>query len=442
MPNHPPSTFTRQLQELRASLPPEAPDPLIDPPPDAFLHLWECARAAGIVVSELFVVRQPLDPHAAGAYSVEHRDIWVWSAPEMPEEQVLRTLLHELAHAQCPPKLPYASFEEEWAEERATWQRAIALAHRWGVAHLFPEETIAEILEEVEACLQQRLAASAILGSTDMDRTEQALRQIRLEAHARGWTGQLLHEVLTGTCADPGYLGEVLTFDRCVLHACWETVHEPEADPDPDTLFGPLSHLHNAARLIHAVEMLQQALASCARQEEALQARLARRSWHRTTSGSVSFEQSRQVIQDEPSLQEAIALVNQLCFGARGYALRMHWQGYETLFARHDQGRQPAHLYCLQLIFTPWTEVLTTIAPWMDTAELPPCAPKPPRAIWFLFPSGQDTIALEAAWQLFVLSWANCAAISYEGFFYTPMPPLQDSGEPQKAIALEGMEGV
>lgn len=86
MHNHPHFTFTRQLQVLRASLPPEAPDPLIDPPPDAFLHLWACARAAGIEVSTLLVVRQPLDFRAAGAYSIEDHDIWVWYSPDVSEE--------------------------------------------------------------------------------------------------------------------------------------------------------------------------------------------------------------------------------------------------------------------------------------------------------------------------------------------------------------------
>ncbi|GHO55957.1 hypothetical protein [Ktedonobacter robiniae] len=309
MHNRPPSTFTRQLQELRASLSPEAPDPLIDPPPDAFLHLWECAKDARIEIRNLLVVRQPLDFRAAGAYSVEDHDIWVWYAPDAPEEQALRTLLHELAHAQCPPTLPYASFKEEWEEERATWKRAIVLARAWRMEHLFSEEIIATLLEEVEACLQQRLAASAILGSSDMALTERTLKQLWCEANARGWTSELLHNMLTGANADPGLLMEVLTFDRCVLHACWEIVHELEDDPDPDMLFGPLSRLGEGTRLASAVVLLQRTLASCARQEEALHTRLAAHSWQVVTLGSMSYERSRQVIQDEASLQEAQAIL-------------------------------------------------------------------------------------------------------------------------------------
>ncbi|EFH88847.1 hypothetical protein [Ktedonobacter racemifer] len=435
------STFTRQLQELRASLPPGAPDPLIDPPPDAFLHLWECARAAGIVVSDLLVVRQPLDLRAAGAYSIEDHDIWVWYSSDVPEEQALRTFLHELAHAQCPPTLPYASFEEEWAEERATWKRAIALAHAWRVSHLFSEEIIAELLEEVEACLQQRLATASIVGSTDMERTERALKQLWLEADARGWTGELLHEVLTGTRSDPGLLGEMLTFDRCVLHACGEMVHEPEEDPDPEILFGPLSRLGEGTLLANAVEMLQRTLATCAQQEEALRARLATRPWQVVTLGRVSYERSRQVIQDEASLQEAIALVNQLCFEAHGYALRMHWQCFDELFSRQDQVAYPARLYCLHLFFTPWTQVLTYLSPWIDPEMLPACQKRLPRAVWFLFPKEEDTTLLEATWQLFLLSWARCAEIGYEGSLFTPVNPLQSTSESQRTPTPEDIEG-
>ncbi|GHO65539.1 hypothetical protein KSC_044310 [Ktedonobacter sp. SOSP1-52] len=436
-----PSAFTRQLQELRASLPPDAPDPLIDPPPDAFLHLWECAKAEGIEVSTLLVVRQPLDFRAAGAYSIEDRDIWVWYSSDISEEQALRTLLHELAHAQCPPKLPYASFEEEWAEERATWQRAIALAHTWEMAHLFSQEIIAELLEEVEACLQQRLATSAVLGSADMERTERALKQLWLEADARGWTGALLHDVLTGANTDPGLLGEVLTFDRCVLHACWEVAHEPEEDPDPGMLFGPLSRLGEGSLLVYAVGLLQRTLASCAHQEKALRTRLATQPWQVVTSGTMSYERSRRVVQDETSLQEAIVLVNQLCFEAHGYALRMNWQCFNELFSRQDQMAYPARLYCLHLFFTPWAEVLTDIISWIDPEMLPACQKRLPKAVWFLFPRGEDTTLLEATWQLFLLSWTRCAEINYEGSLFTPESPLQSTGASQQALSSEGTEG-
>ncbi|GHO56434.1 hypothetical protein [Ktedonobacter robiniae] len=440
MHNRPSTTFTRQLQELRASLPPEAPDPLIDPPPDAFLHLWECAKVAGIGMRDLLVVRQPLDFRAAGAYSLEDHDIWVWYAPDAPDEQALRPLLHELAHAQCPPQLPYASFEEEWEEERATWKRAIALAHAWEMGHLFSEEIVAGLLEEVEACLQQRLAASAILGSTDTERTERALKQLWLEANVRGWAGELLHDVLTGANTDPGLLMEVLTFDRCMLHACWELVHELEDDPDPDILFGPLSRLGDGFLLVKAVEMLQRTLASCARHEEALRTRLATRSWQMVTLGTMSYERSRQVIQDEASLQEAIALVNQLCFEAHGYALRMNWQCFDELFSKQNQVAHPARLYCLHLFFTPWTEVLTEITPWIDPEMLPDCQKRLPRTVWFLFPRGVDTMLLEVAWQLFLLSWIRCAEISYGGSLSTPVNPLQDRREAQRAPSPEDSE--
>ncbi|GHO76477.1 hypothetical protein KSD_42480 [Ktedonobacter sp. SOSP1-85] len=435
------STFTRQLQELRASLPPEAPDPLIDPPPEAFLHLWECARASGIEVSTLLVVRQPLDVRAAGAYSIEEHDIWVWYAPDIPEEQALRTLLHELAHAQCPPTLPYASFEEEWAEERATWQRAITLARDWGREHLFSKVCVEDIFDEVEACLQQRLATSAILGSRDMERTECALKQLWCEATARGWSGELLHDVLTGDKTHPAFLGEVLTFDRCALHPCWEIMHEPEDDPDPDALFGPLSRLGESTLLASAVEMLQRTLASCAHQEEALRTRLAMRSWQAVTLGTMSYERSRQVVQDEASLQEALALVNQLCFEAHGYALRMHWQCFDELFSKQEQLTHPARLYCLHLFYTPWKEVLSDISPWIDPEILPDCQKRRPRAVWFLFPRGVDTTLLEASWQLFLLSWTRCAEISYEGSLSTPVNPLQDRREAQRAPSPEDSKG-
>lgn len=308
------------------------------------------------------------------------------------------------------------------------------------MAHLFSQEIIAALLEEVEACLQQRLATSAVLGSADTERTERALKQLWLEANARGWTGELLHDVLTGANTDPGLLGVVLTFDRCVLHACWEVVHEPENDPDPDMLFGPLSRLGEGSLLVNAVGLLQRALASCAHEEEALRARLATRPWQAVALGTMSYERSRQVVQDEASLQEAIALVNQLCFEAHGYALRMNWQCFDELFSRQDQVVHPARLYCLHLFFTPWTEVLTDITPWIDPEMLPTCQPRLPRAIWFLFPRGEDTTLLEASWQLFLLSWASCAEISYEGSLSTPVNPLQDRSKTQQAPSREDSE--
>lgn len=145
----------------------------------------------------------------------------------------------------------FTSFEEERTEERATWQRAFMLARSWDVDHLLSEETMASILEEVEECLHQRLATSAILGSTDMARTEYALQQLSREAAGRGWDANLFHEVLTGIRSDPALLGKVLTFDCCVLYACWEVVHAPEGDPDPDVLFGHLSRLREVRRLVN-----------------------------------------------------------------------------------------------------------------------------------------------------------------------------------------------
>lgn len=97
----------------------------------------------------------------------------------------------------------------------------------------------------------QRLATSAILGSTDMARTEYALQQLSREAAGRGWDANLFHEVLTGIRSDPALLGKVLTFDCCVLYACWEVVHAPEEDPDPDVLFGHLPRLREVRRLVN-----------------------------------------------------------------------------------------------------------------------------------------------------------------------------------------------
>ena len=274
-----------------------------------------------------------------------------------------------------------------------------------------------------------------------MERTERALKQLWLEANARGWTGELLHDVLTGANADPGLLMEVLAFDRCVLHACWEIVHELEDDPDPEMLFGPLSRLGEGTRLASAVVLLQRTLASCAHQEEVLRTCLATRFWQAVTLGNMSYERSRQVIQDETSLQEAIALVNQLCFEAHGYALRMNWQCFDELFPKQDQVTHPARLYCLHLFFTPWTEVLTEITLWIDPKMLPDCQKHLPRAVWFLFPKGVDTMLLEVAWQLFLLSWIRCAEISYEGSLSTSVNPLQDRGEAQRAPSPEDSKG-
>lgn len=97
--------------------------------------LWQRARAAGIPLGRLAILRRPLTAaRIGGAWNRSTGDIWVLQSDDPVE--TLRRLLHELAHAERQSPRP-TTIDEDWNEEAATEHRARELAQRWDVGAIF-----------------------------------------------------------------------------------------------------------------------------------------------------------------------------------------------------------------------------------------------------------------------------------------------------------------
>src|SRR5437016_14169192 len=77
---------------------------LVDTPPEC-AYLWEKGKAAGFHLGRLYVVSEPLDPGAGGAWHRESGDVWLLLRPDSPV-RTQTNLLHELAHADLRTPAP------------------------------------------------------------------------------------------------------------------------------------------------------------------------------------------------------------------------------------------------------------------------------------------------------------------------------------------------
>src|SRR6266567_8240967 len=138
-------------------------------PPAPCLALIKKARQEGLPLREVFVLSHPLSPLAGGGCDPQNGEIWVLlrEGQEDGVEQTLRALLHELAHLQSPPPHPYRGIDEDWDEERRTWERAYVLARHWGMEQVFPEEMLKEEKDAIEHLREDHWAAGLLAGSTD-----------------------------------------------------------------------------------------------------------------------------------------------------------------------------------------------------------------------------------------------------------------------------------
>jgi hypothetical protein len=85
------------LQERVAAAQATGHNIAIEPPLECRM-LWQRARAAGIPLGQLVILRRPLTAaHIGGAWNRSTGDIWVLQSDDPAE--TLRRLLHELAHA-------------------------------------------------------------------------------------------------------------------------------------------------------------------------------------------------------------------------------------------------------------------------------------------------------------------------------------------------------
>lgn len=95
--------------------------------------LWQRATAdPSFHLGKLYVLRTPLMATIAGQYERHTGDVAIVWHPDDPAESY-RILLHELAHAQRPPRA-CTMVDAHWEDEQATERAAHALADTWGSA--------------------------------------------------------------------------------------------------------------------------------------------------------------------------------------------------------------------------------------------------------------------------------------------------------------------
>ena len=133
------------LDEYLALLARRGDNPLLPTPP-AYAALWERARAAGLRLGRLYVVRRALAPDAGGGFSPTTGDIWVYHGEAMasPERGLLH-LLHELAHAKRGTTAA-TSVDADWSEEAETFREAQAFVRRFGLPDLVVDVWLVERL--------------------------------------------------------------------------------------------------------------------------------------------------------------------------------------------------------------------------------------------------------------------------------------------------------
>ncbi|MBF6611611.1 MAG: hypothetical protein IVW55_00600 [Chloroflexi bacterium] len=206
---------------------------LVDTPPEC-AYLWEKGKAAGFHLGRLYMVNEPLDPGAGGAWHRESGDVWL-HCPPSPDSPVRSqtNLLHELAHADLRTRAT-EMLDGYWDGEAATWRRARELAVEWGVEHLLTQEALEGYLQETEELREAHRQAGSLAGSLCPYTAGRAYDALRIALAERlgeqSWDHDLFEAVLYGYCELPDYDAAAVDFDRSLLRGCWSLGYTQNGD--------------------------------------------------------------------------------------------------------------------------------------------------------------------------------------------------------------------
>lgn len=210
------------LQERVAAERATGHDIAIEPPQECRM-LWQRARAAGIPLGRLAILRRPLTAaRIGGAWNRSTGDIWVLQSDDLAE--TLRRLLHELAHAERQSPCP-TTIDEDWNEEAATEHRARELAQRWDVGAIFDGLPLSRSLAQIETLRERHHLAADLAATREPFQARAAYDAICNLAHSRGWGEATLEAALYDADEDDAVNAAIVDFSRAGLRASWRVGH-------------------------------------------------------------------------------------------------------------------------------------------------------------------------------------------------------------------------
>lgn len=192
-------------------------------PSQACRMLWQRARAAGIPLGQLTILRRPLAAaRIGGAWNRSTGNIWVRQSDDPAE--TLRRLVHELAHAERQSPHP-VTIDDDWNEEVATEHRARDLAQRWDVGAIFDGVPLAHSLAQIETLRERHHLAADLAATRDPTLARAAYDAICDLAHLHGWSEATLEAALSDADEDDTINAAVVDFSRAGLRASWQVGH-------------------------------------------------------------------------------------------------------------------------------------------------------------------------------------------------------------------------
>ena len=355
------------------------------PTPPACAALIERARADGILLGRLYVLSCPLTPGVRGSYDRTSGDLWChfYAGDQRGDRPVLQCLLTLIAHAKLCQPVP-ETIEQDWQQEQAAWEAAIALASAWGMEDVFPEADLSEREREAEHLLVCHQAAGELAGNLDPFIARAAYHALADIRHERGWNDEQFEAALYGYSEQDEENAAVLAFDRTLLRASWSIPYRTSREGPPFgewTLPQPLGAQHV---LRHALEH-----AACAKKNRTT-LRFVEREWF-----DVPLHLHFRRVESDLDLTQLIDTANAwLIEEGRDLSAEGMW----WLYAGSAE-----HVYRLTVHYKPSFD------------ETRPAEQMPPaRELWALFRVGQHLRNVEAAYQRYILSWLRLQELRCE----------------------------
>lgn len=210
------------LQERVAAERATGHDIAIEPPQECRM-LWQRARAAGIPLGRLAILRRPLtSARIGGGWNRRSGDIWVLQDDDRAE--TLRRLLHELAHAERQSPRP-TTIDDDWNEEIATEHRAHELARRWDVGAVLDGMPLSRSLALIETLRERHHLAADLAATRDPALARIAYDAICQLAHTHGWGEATREAALYDADEDDAVNAAIVDFSRAGLRASWRVGH-------------------------------------------------------------------------------------------------------------------------------------------------------------------------------------------------------------------------